>query len=147
MTLPSPSPTCPHLDHAIDHALGLRAVAGLSDHVEQCDECRHMLRILKEVEDVRSTEVPERVSQRAMDEITALWTEERARAKPWEIGATGVLGGMTVLTIALVAGILGAEGGFLPLGAKTAAVTLGAAWWEWRTVEEDVEPATTIRDA
>ncbi len=131
--------TCPHLDHVVDHALDLRAVAGLSDHMAQCDECRHVLRVLKEVEDVRATEVPEHVAQRAMDEVTALWIEERARPKPWEIGATGALGGLTVVTTALVAGTLGAEGSLLPLAATTLAAAVGAAWWESRTVEP-VEP-------
>lgn len=132
--------TCPRLDQVVDHAFDLRSVAGLSDHVAQCDECRRLLRVLKEVEDVRATEVPERVSQLAMDAVTALWLEKRARAKPWEIGVTGLLGGLTVVTITLVAGTVGAEGNLLPLAATTLAGAVGAAWWESRTVE-DMPPA------
>ena len=94
-----------------------------------------MLRVLKEVEYVRATEVPERVSQLAMDAVTALWLEKRACAKPWEIWVTGLLGGLTVVTITLVAGTVGAEGNLLPLAATTLAGAVGAAWWESRTVE------------
>ena len=128
--------TCPRLDQVVDHAFDLRSVTGLSDHVVQCDECRRLLRVLKEVEYVRATEVPERVSQLAMDAVTALWLEQQARARPSEIWVTGLLGGLTVATITLVAGTLGAEGNLLPLAATTLAGAVGAAWWESRTVED-----------
>lgn len=131
--------TCPHIDDVIDHALELDAVPGLPDHVGQCDECAFMLRILSEVEDVRTTEVPAHLLDRAMDTIGDLWAEERSRAKPWEVGATGLLGALTVVTAALVAGTL-SDGPLLPLAVVTLVAGVGAGWWEWRT-EEPVLPA------
>lgn len=138
MTRPQLDETCPHLDTVIDHALELDAVAGLRDHVRQCDECGFMMRILGEVEDVRTTEAPAHLLDRSMDAVEALWTQERGRAKPWEIGATGLLGALTVVTATLVAGTL-TDGALLPLAVVTLVAGVAAGWWEWRT-EETEEP-------
>lgn len=127
--------TCSRLDDVIDNAHDLGVCAGLSDHVRQCRECGFVLRVLQEVKDARSTDASARLTDRAMVEIEAMWRADRARAKPWEIGVAGLLGGLTVMTVAVVSGTFGGDGGFVPLATVALAAAVVAGWRESRNVD------------
>lgn len=132
--------SCPHLGDVVDHASDLDAVAGLSGHAAQCGECGFALRILAEVEAVRNTEVPGHLAERAMAGIAARREADGVRAKPWEVGWAGLLGGLTVVTAALVTGRLGSDGTASPLAVASVATAIAAAWREARTVEAAKTP-------
>ena len=126
--------SCPRLDEVVDHAQDLDAVPGLSGHAAQCSECGLVLRVLREAEDMRNTPVPRYLAERAMAGIA----DRRAkgvRTRPWELAWAALLGGLTVVTAAAVAGRLGTDGTVLPLAVASTLAAVAAAWREHRTVE------------